>query len=61
MVVGDSVGGGNVIALRSPSPLGPPRPMKEEVLAQGNNATTTPHSPTIVQHNHINIMWCMIV
>ena len=59
MVVGDWVGGGNVVALRSPnpSPLRPPKPMEEEVLAHGNNATITPpHSPTIIQHNPINIM-----
>ena len=57
MEVDDWVGGGSVVALRSPSPLRPPKPMKEKVLAQGNNATITPtHSPTIIQHNPINIM-----
>ena len=43
MVVGDWVGGGNVIALRSPSPLGPRGPWRKKCL----HRETTPPPPPI--------------
>ena len=48
MVVGDCAGGGGIIALRSPSPLGPQGPEMKKCLRKATTPTTTNQ----ITHHH---------